>query len=273
LTDAKRIEVAARALLRDAAEKEPDERLADWHAVFPIVCRGCPALVTELIVALPDVLRAVQRGPDPVAWRAMPMRLFGYAVEHVAGLRDAELFPPLVEAGVALARWMDQAPHYSALDQITWPCLRWFRALDCTADTQRFLHETRKLWPAALPAADRPYNVLIAEVCAYLAHEAALAQMTNNSNQLSDNLAAVRDTIRVRRQNQPLTNHEEVRLAISFARAAALLPADGACERISKWVDELPPIPNRWTTAQHYSRFHLEFVDAVVLAFPRVGDF
>ncbi|MFM8272762.1 MAG: hypothetical protein ACKODX_10575 [Gemmata sp.] len=67
--------------------------------------------------------------------------------------------------------------------------------------------------------------------------------------------------------------YADLTFAFGFARAAALLPADGACERIREWVDALPTIPNRWTTAQYYSRSHLEFVDAVVLAFPRVGDF
>jgi hypothetical protein len=57
-----------------------------------------------------------------------------------------------------------------------------------------------------------------------------------------------------------------VRLTVAYARAAGMAPATIGGPLLLELVRLLPAVPNGFTTATHFSRLHLDVVEAVVLA-------
>lgn len=273
LTDAAQSESTARALLKDAETNDAQERAALWADVFPMVRRACPGFATELIFALPDVLGAPASSSDP-SWQRKGLRLFQHAVEHVAGLPDAEPFPPLVAAGIALvAREREAAQRCGVLTRITWPCLRWFRKLDRAEEAETFLYHTREMWPATEQLAGRSRDARGSALHAFLARAACRAH-AGHGDEPAQAIQLANETADAHHRRREWTPKDETDLAMNVARVAALLTPADAFTQIANLLARLPRISNTYTTtAAHYSRFHLQIVEAVVLAFPAVGDF
>lgn len=258
--------------MKDAETNDAQERAALWADVFPMVRRACPGFATELIFALPDVLGAPASSSDP-SWQRKGLRLFQHAVEHVAGLPDAEPFPPLVAAGIALvAREREAAQRCGVLTRITWPCLRWFRKLDRAEEAETFLYHTREMWPATEQLAGRSRDARGSALHAFLARAACRAH-AGHGDEPAQAIQLANETADAHHRRREWTPKDETDLAMNVARVAALLTPADAFTQIANLLARLPRISNTYTTAAHYSRFHLQIVEAVVLAFPAVGDF
>jgi cellulose synthase operon protein C len=57
-----------------------------------------------------------------------------------------------------------------------------------------------------------------------------------------------------------------VDLTRAYVHAVGNLPVDDALNRLEELFEKMAPVPNSFTTAGHYSRFHLNIVEDVVLA-------
>lgn len=269
--DVAEIEIAASTFLDADEAGNPDQRIGYWARAFPMIRRASPSLATRLIFAVPDVLRTPMPNQPSSDWRRHTLDLFQYAVEFVAGLTDAEEFPPLVEAGIALVR-SETSTHAQcdSLARITWPCLQWFRKLNCAEESARFLYETRDLWPTTALLAHCPLPTRASGLRAHLAH-AACQSYAGQPDELSRAIQFTVETVAAIRGRWE--RNDETEVAISLARAAALTPTDVAFSRLEELLNGLPQIGSTFTTAQYYSRLHFQIVEAIVLAFPPIGDF
>lgn len=192
------------------------------------------------------------------------------AIGRAAAMPDGELFPPLVESVVQTLTMIaakGHLSHVSALAELGWACLCWFQRLGDREAAEKFLYDTRDLWPETVEGATAHEVCAIAiraGFLAFLRHEqAAAAELDAVFGRLQASKAAA-----VRRDRWEAK--DVVQVATAYLRGAACGPVAGGVERAANLFPALPCIPNTWTTAQYFSRFHFVLTEALVLAFPAV---
>jgi hypothetical protein len=277
MKDPTQIATGVRAFLSSVEDLEATERLVNWRRAFPIAWRACPELAAELTLTVPYLIpsnRPQKASPD---WRSQVVGLLRRAIEVAAGRRDAEPFPPLIDAVIRLAGGQtERGERYLILAHLGWPCLHWFRKLDFAEECARFLHLTASLWPEAptpvgleeLPSEER--QPILAATLA----NACFRTGCSDEQYLRDALDLAAGALGTQPQFQPWAPKDLIEAAAACARGAGLLPVcDEAFTRLESLLTKLPRMPDHWTTRQHYARNHFEIVEAVVLAFPIVGDF
>ncbi|VTU00029.1 unnamed protein product [Gemmataceae bacterium] len=265
-----------RKLVEVAEGGERGYQLRAWRTVLALAGTVDPQWLSVLLLKVSGVVtahcaEAVAPTTEDTPGTLLQLReLLVQAVGQVATMPDGELFPPLVDAVVrtlTMIAGKGLLSQGTVLADLGWACLCWFQRLGDREAAEKFLYDTRDLWPETVEGAT------VHEVCAvairagflaFLRHEqATAAELDAVLGRLQGHQAAPRPQDRW----QP---KDVVQVATAYIRGAACGPVAGAVERVANLFPALPRIPNTWTTAQYFSRFHFVLVEALVLAFPAV---
>ncbi|WP_439626270.1 hypothetical protein [Gemmata sp.] len=265
-----------RNLLEVAEAGERGYQLRAWRTALALAGTVDPQWLSSLLLKVSGAVTAhcaeavAPTNQDTPGTFRQITDLLVQAVGQVAAMPDGELFPPLVDAVVQTLTMIAGKGHLSqvnALAELGWACLCWFQRLGDREAAEKFLYDTRHLWPETVEGATHH------EVCA-TAIRAGLLAFLRHEHAASAELDAVFGRIRasktsaVRRERWEAK--EVVQVATAYIRGAACGPVAGGVERVANLFPALPRIPNTWTTAQYFSRFHFVLVEALVLAFPAV---
>jgi hypothetical protein len=239
-------------LLAEADRAEPAERVGHWRRLLPLAALAGEGFRTAALFRVPGVVADAHLRPA--------RELVAHALRQAAAMPHAEYFPPLVDAALAVvAAAVSPAP---VAAELGWDCLCWFRRLGAADEAEAFLHRTREVWPAGDPGQ--------AEDARAAAIHAGLLNVVGREAEATARLDAVAAVLR--RGRGAVGSIREPRdaaeVATAYARAASTDRA--GVDRLVALFPALRPVPDNWTTAQYYSRTHLELVDAMLLAFPAV---
>lgn len=285
LTNPVRLSTRLRELIAEKTVR-PELTSILWANVFGFAAVAGHDLVAELLLKLPAAIgtvRAPVKGRDQAAefgWYHV-RRLLAVAFERAATLPDAEHFPPLVDVVLELLRTAPKPnERHEAMATVGWPLLGWFRATGERDAAALFLHESRDLWPCddevIMPPTNRVRDTLGAAFRARLAH-AVFRSFVGQPELLASTLPAMANLLTAAeyggcpaRWEQP---GPQVRFATEFLWAVFLDSAAPALEMAIRFLERLPRLRGGFTTSNWYARVHFQIAEAVVLAFPVVGDF
>jgi hypothetical protein len=265
-----------RKLLEVAEGGERGYRLKAWRTVLALAATVDPQWLSVLLLKVSVVVTAhcaeavAPTNEDTPGTLLQIRELLVQAVGQVAAMPDGELFPPLVDAVVrtlTMIAGKGLLSQGSALADLGWACLCWFQRLGDREAAEKFLYDTRNLWPETVEGATHHEvcaTAVRAGFLAFLRHEqAAAAELDAVFGRL---LASKTSTV----QRDRWEAKEVIQVATAYLRGAACGPVASGVERVANLFPALPRIPNTWTTAQYFSRFHFVLVEALVLAFPAV---
>lgn len=269
--DPSRIETETVALLNQMQALPSPQRLRPWSRLYALVRRAGRALAIEMTRAVPNVVRVPCEHKSD--WNLLTIRALRDALDFVSHLDDTEPFPPLLDA---LAERMSAAPddteRYTALAALAWPCLRWFRRLG-RSEAAALLDRTRDLWPkdvrmetAAPLNSEHTYPVLEAHLAG-----AAVREYAGEGRATARAIADVSEVIAARGAHRLLPGHSAI-VACAVVTASGAVSTELARTTIPDFVQAMPRLTNTFTTADYYSRLHLQLAEAVALALPAVGD-
>lgn len=259
------------SILAEADRADFADRLFVWRSLMPLAGLASPAHQSDLILRVLDVVSATSAAPRPAQPAEMErgakqvVEVLALAVNLAASRPDGELFPPLVSAVIGCIREGVGAARLAALPELCWSCLGWFQRLGDREAAAVFLHETAGLWPEGGTA--REPNVAAADAvrCGFLRFLGRDAEADTRLDAIANELVS-----HTHAGSERWDPKERVRVAIAYARGAVPLNERAGLERIAMLLPNLSGISNTWTTAQYFSRLHLELVEAVLLTSPDV---
>lgn len=195
------------------------------------------------------------------------------SLQLAATLKKPELFGPLVAEAVELIKTERGEAAPGVVARLTVRCERGFRTMRLRAEADAFLkHVAGRLPEAADGAALRAAagNNWPEAARARLA-EAGVRQVAGQDSEAGKLLALVRDVV----LDPPAgtLGMPYYRLVAEYAAACGRLPPADAKRRLREVFVKLARVPNTYTTATHYSRYHLMILEAAVLGVAATDDY
>jgi hypothetical protein len=279
LTDPERLRDRIRKLYREWVQQRGDRdrdqaKLQVLHEALPLSTRVGEAFTVELLQLVPSALRLASSPGEPEP-PDMP-RKQGELLERglfLAGHFDrGDLIKKLVEEFSALIRTKSEEVRFRLINVVAGQCLRSLKKLGMRDEIDRFLsrlhndilqssstaelkkrYATRpEMWGAVL-------QTLLSLAGGWLTYgwtERAYPILDEVRNELLGN-----STVR-------LAPKEYTELAQAYITALGHGPSETGLSRILEFFRNMDEkrITNTWTTAQYYSRFHLNLVESTIRA-------
>jgi hypothetical protein len=238
-----------------------DVRLTVLHRTLSLATRVGEDFAIELLNAVPSVLKWNDPNPSKQQDELLEQAFFLAGYFH-----RPEIAAKLVDALIRLVRSTPEAFRTLLVAQVARNCLTALSKCGHQAETNQFVNTLRAevMHGAALPELRTRYTAVPERWAATVRAHLALAGTGDMSAQALE--AARRELLGS--DALPLQPYDYTELA----RAYVLTLGDGSPEAgliaMLELFKRMPPtkITNTWTTAQYYSRFHLNLVEDTVLA-------
>jgi hypothetical protein len=244
------------------------------HESLPLSPRVGESFCIELLQQVPSTLSAVSAvtGPEPLESLRKQGALLDRAL-FLAGHYDrGEIVKLLVDSFAELIHRKPAETRFTLINIVAGQCLRSLKRLGMRNDIDCFLSKLHDevLRGAAPTELKRKYTSKPETWSAVLQTQLRLATGWLSFGWL-DKAKPILDEGRNELLNPhaiKLSPKDYTELARAYVSACAQLPADDAVLRITELFNKMEKsrITNTWTTAQYYSRFHLNLVEDVILA-------
>lgn len=265
-----------RKLYRDGVpgRNATEVRLLVLHAALPLAPRVGEAFTVELLQLVPPALMAVTpgSGPEPLESLQKQGTLLDRSLFLAGHFNRGELVNLLVDSFAELVHRKPEETRYTLINIVAGQCLRSLKRLGMRNDIDRFLTRlhTEVLCAPTLADLKRKYAnkpEMWAAVLQTLLHLAAGWMSFEWFERAKVILEESRNEL-LNPQAVKIPPKDYTELARAYVRAVAHLHADEALVRITELFRKMDQkrITNTWTTAQYYSRFHLNLVEDVIQA-------
>lgn len=254
----------ARKLLKDLGEGSLETRLRVTTRLLALAPRAGDAFCAELLKGVPDLIRAGRKA-DGESLRAGTVALTEQALAQAAGLKTPELFRPLVAEAIELIKTERSAAAPGVIARLTIRCDRGFRVMNLRDEAKAFLKDTAGKLPDAADAKDLrdAAGKGWPDAARTRLAEAGIRSSAGQGAEAAKILALVNEVVL-----DPPTEDRGIsyyRLVAEYAAACGRLSPAEARKRLEELFTKLAKVPDTYTTATHYSRYHLMILEAVVL--------
>jgi hypothetical protein len=254
----------ARKLLKDAGEGSLETRLRVTARLLALAPRAGDAFCAEVLKNIPDLIREGRKA-DGESLRAGTVAIAEQALALAAGVKKPELFRPLAVEAVELIKTEHGAAAPGVIARLTIRCDRGFRVMNLRDEAKAFLKDTAGKLPDASDAkslrgaAGKSWP----DAARTRLAEAGIRSSAGEGTEASKILALVREIVL-----DPRTEDRGIsyyRLVAEYAAACGRLAPMEAKKRLVELFTQLGKVPDTYTTATHYSRYHLMILEAAVL--------
>jgi hypothetical protein len=262
--DPERFAKDARKLFKDAESSSLETRLRVTTRLAALGPRAGEGFCVELLKGVPGLIRE-GRKTDVDPTRAGTVALAEQALALAAGLKKPELFKPLVVEAVELIKTERGASRPGTVARLTIRCERGFRVMGLTDEAKAFLKDTAGRLPDAADAValQTASGKSWADAARTRLAEAGVRRVAGQDAEAAKILVLVREVV----LDPPADDRGLAfyRLVAEYAGACGrLTPSDGR-KGLGELFTKLGKVPDTYTTATHYSRYHLMILEAVVL--------
>jgi hypothetical protein len=244
------------------------------HEALPLAPRVGEAFTVELLQLVPQTLAEIagNTGSEPLESLRKQGALLDRAL-FLAGHYDrGELVKLLVDSFVDLVHRKSDETRYTLINIVAGQCFRSLKRLGMRDEIDRLLSRlhVEALRGATTAELKRKHTTKPETWAAILQTQLRLAAGWLSFG-CSDKAKPILDEGRNELLNpnaMTIPSKDYTELARAYVAASAQLPADDALFKITELFNKMDKnrITNTWTTAQYYSRFHLNLVEDVILA-------
>lgn len=223
-----------------------------------------PTLLKELNTKLTDV-QALQHSEKQIT-------LFEKALFYSGHYDARELTAAIFEQFLEYINLRSGQQRADAISKVARKCLRSLRRLDLKSEIDRFLSQVTHLilqgqslemlslkegsdWPATIVSL-----LNLAEGWMYFGEMQKATPYLN----LARGVILQNAKKKIQQPAQAIPAQKICDIAAAYASALVNTPVDEALGRIEELFKILEKVPNRYTTNSHFSRFHLQVIEAVV---------
>ncbi|MDB5307804.1 MAG: hypothetical protein JWO38_2006 [Gemmataceae bacterium] len=269
--DPERFGRGARIILKESGSGSVETRVRVTAGLIRLAPRAGEPFCVELLKLVPALART-GREAGGQAVRDGVLTLVEQALALATSLKKPELLKPLVAEAVALIRTERGGVAVSAVARLTVRCERGFRVQGLRTEAAAFLTDTAGKLPTAADVATlRTAGESWADAARARLAEAGVRQAAGQDAEAAKICAVVREIV-LDPPAGPLGS-SYYRLLAEYSSACGRLPLAEAKKRLEEILVKSARVPDTFTTATHYSRYHLMIVEAAVLALSAGDDF
>jgi hypothetical protein len=253
----------ARRLLKDAESASVETRLRVATRLVALGPRAGEVFCVDLLKGVPELARAGRKaGGESV--QAGTVALVEQSLSLAASLKKPELLKPLVAEAVELIKAERGDFALSVIARLTVRCERGFRVMGLRAEAKGFLADIAAKLPTATdaPALRTAGGKSWPDAARSRLAEAGVRRLAGQDVEAGKILALVRDAV-LDPPDPPGVSY--YRLVAEYASACGRLPPEDAKKRLEELLGKVGKVPDTYTTATHYSRYHLMILEALVL--------
>ena len=255
---------AADKLLKDTAAGSVETRLRVTTRLAALAPRAGDAFGAEVLKSVPELVRAGRKADgEPV--RAGITALVEQSLALATILKKPELFKPLVAEAIELIGTERGTSATGTIARLTIRCEQGIRIMKLEDAAKTFLKETAgKLPDAADTAAIRlGAGKSWPEAARTRLAEAGVRRVAGQGAEADKLFALVRGAVLDAPADERGISY--YRLVAEYAAACGRLAPVEAKKAMEELFTKLAKVPDTYTTATHYSRYHLMILEAAVL--------
>jgi hypothetical protein len=257
-------------LLKDTSAGSVETRLRVMARLAALAPRAGDAFGIELLKSIPELIRAGSKVDGEPA-RAGTVALVEHSLALAASLKKPELFKPLVAEVIELIGTERGTSAPGTITRLTVRCEEGFRVMGLRDAAKAFLKDTAGILPDTTDAA----AIRVAagkswpDVARARLAEAGLRRIAGQGAEADKSVALVRNALLDSSADERGLSY--YRLVAEYAAAGGRLAPAEAKMVLEELLTKLAKVPDTYTTATHYSRYHLMILEAAVLGL--TGDF
>jgi hypothetical protein len=269
--DPERFTRDAQKLLKDAASASAETRLRITTRLAALGPRAGEPFCIEVLKIVPELIR-IARKDNSDSLRREGVALVEQSLTLAAVLKKPELFKPLVTETVDLMKMQEGETTTATIARLTTRCEQGFRVMGLKDEAGAFLKDTAGKLPDATDAESllKVAGKSWADAARTRLAEAGIRHVASQEAEATKLLTLVRDVV----LDPPATDRgfAYYRLVSEYGAACGRLAPAEAKKRLEELFTKLPKVPDTYTTATHYSRYHLLILEAVVLSLVEASD-
>lgn len=242
------------------------------HEALPLAARVSEAFTVELLALVPAALQGTGGANESPDLPKKQGELLERAMFHAGHFNRDDLVKKLVDDFTALVHAKPQETKFKLINVVAGQCMRSLRKLGLSSEIDRFLTKlhTEVLGGASTAELKKKHQAkpeLWSAVLQTLLNLAGGWLHFGRADRAAPILEEARNEL-LSANAVSLPPKEYTELARAYVTALGQGPSEPALARMIELFRRMSPakITNTWTTAQYYSRFHLNLVEDVIRA-------
>jgi hypothetical protein len=261
--DPERFAKDARSLLKATGAASLETRLRVTTRLLALAPRAGDAFCAEALEGVPELVRECRKA-DGEAAHTDTITLLEQALTLAASVQKPELFKPLVTEAIELIKAERGASAPGTVARLTVRCERGFRIMTLRDQAKAFLKDAAGKLPDAtdVTALRDAAGKNWADAARTRLAEAGIRETAGPDADATKILALVKEVVLDPPGERAISYY---RLVAEYAAACGRLTPAEAKKQLEELFPALAKVPDTYSTATHYSRYHLMILEAAVL--------